>query len=276
MRSEFVDTPSGRLHLRVRDGQGMPLLLWPSIFYDHTLYLPLVERCANPAVIVDGPGHGRSTVDPSGLGLPALAATAAQLAHHTFGKMPFVMVGTSWGSQVALALAEAHDPLLAGAVLFNPPWTGRERPSLGDRAIMAMSAAMPRTALFRNGVARSFFAPSTQRDNPRLVADFVDQQGFANPGLSTAVRSVLTGNRAGPSDAARAVDIPMLVVAGAEDRLYTPKTLQEQARRIGRSEFAIVNDSAHITAAEQPDRAAALLAAFIERIDDNRSHSNAA
>ena len=70
---QHLQTSAGRLFIRRRDGAGIPLLLWPSIFYDHSLYLGLCEWLDNPVILLDSPGHGRSEGCPSPLTLELCA-----------------------------------------------------------------------------------------------------------------------------------------------------------------------------------------------------------
>ena len=266
MRDIAIETPAGRLSGTMREGEGMPLLLWPSIFHDRSLYDGLIGQLANPVVVIDGPGHGASGINPGGLDGPSLARSAGMVASAAFGPRPFVMVGTSWGALVAAELAASQDRLLAGVVLFNPPWTAHPRASLGDRMIALMAHVMPTAMVFRKGVARSFFAPATHSENPGMIAAFLAQATFANPGLAVAVRSVLVDRHRQPMPDPARILVPVAVVSGELDQLYSADIARDMAGRMPSGTHETVAATAHVTAAEDPAASAGIVKRLLARI----------
>ncbi|HMQ57846.1 MAG TPA: alpha/beta hydrolase [Rhizobiaceae bacterium] len=261
-----ISTPSGDLAVFIRSGSGMPVLMWPSIFYDHTLYAGLVALLDNPVAIVEGPGHGASAASRDGLDIPTLAGAAAQVAADVFGRQPYAMVGTSWGALVAAELASKGGDGPAAVALFNAPWKEPARPSLSDRMIAAMAQSIPRTGIFRNGVARSFFAPQTHARNPALVRDFLAQATFSNPGLAAAVRSVLVDRHSRPATALERIAVPTLVASGEHDTLYDPELARRVASRMANARYAMVRGVAHIAIAEDPGQSADLIRNLLQRV----------
>ena len=58
--------------------------------------------------------------------------------------------------------------------------------------------------------------------------------------------------------------MPVLCIAGAEDRLAPPDLLRSMARRAPRGRFEILADAAHLAPFEAPGKFARLLGDFIE------------
>ena len=254
----FIQTPSGRLLVRVRAGEGMPILLWPSIFHDHRLYDGLAGQLANPLAVIDGPGHGASDIEPSGLHGEALGRSALIIAQAAFGDSRFVYTGTSWGALAGVELAALQPESLAGLALFNAPWKEPSRASLSDRAIVLAARWMGNSSLFKRGVARSFFAQDTWKDRPDVIDAFMAQD-FSRPSLHQAVRSVLVDRHDLPAAAPELVRVPALIVSGEFDRLYSPEIARQMAARMPHAEHAMMPGTAHISIAERPELAAALL-----------------
>ena len=241
--------------------------MWPSILHDRTLYEGLVGEIANPVAVLDGPGHGHSGLNLEGLDGSSLARSAELVAQAAFGAQPFVMVGTSWGALVAAELAARPGNGLLGAVLFNAPWTAHPHASIGDRMIALMARFLPQSTMFRRGVARSFFAPETHSEQPELIAAFLSQDTFANPGLAVAVRSVLVDRHRVPAPDPADLTIPIAVASGALDQLYSVDVAQDRANRMPRATHHVVPGTAHITAAEDPVSAAGIVNGLLKRIE---------
>jgi pimeloyl-ACP methyl ester carboxylesterase len=103
-RVQHVETSAGPLFVRRREGSGVPLVLWPSIFFDHSLYLGLTEWLPNPMIMLDAPGHGRSQGCPDPLTLE-LCAQAQEEVLRELDIPAAIAVGTSWGGLVAMTHA---------------------------------------------------------------------------------------------------------------------------------------------------------------------------
>ena len=265
-RHQTIPVKAGNLSVWSRGGTGVTVIAWPSIFYDQTMYAGLARQLGNPMIVIAGPGHGASTVVEQHLSITDLAKAVVEVADMITPFEPFAMIGTSWGSLIAAELASKGHSRLRAVALFNAPWKRESAASIADRAITLMTRFMPRSGLFRRGVASSFFAGTTLADNRQLVDSFLDQASFANPGLHAAVRSVLVTRHRDPDTDLAAISVPALVVSGEHDRLYTADVAQERASRIPSGEFRIMKGTAHVSAAEDPETAALLVEELLERI----------
>ena len=264
-----IETPSGLLAVWIRDGEGQPILFWPSIFYDHRMYGELVSHLPNPVAIIDGPGHGRSGIRVEGLTGDVAARSALGIAETIFGEQSFTFAGTSWGALVALALA-AHAPTALHAVaLFNTPWSGREKPSFSDRLVVAGLRLIGNRDVFKIGVARSFFAEETFVLKPDVPSAFLDQS-FGDMGNVSAVKHVLLDRYDLPQAAPESVKVPALVVSGAHDRMYPVAVARKMAARMPNARHVTVENAAHIIPAEAPEQAASLILSLIAKTADRR------
>ena len=79
-------------------------------------------------IAVDRPGHGHSPRGKGGhMADPARQADAIAAMLHGLGASPCVVLGHSWGTAVAAALAQRHPDCVAALVLAAPathPWPG--------------------------------------------------------------------------------------------------------------------------------------------------------
>lgn len=253
---QHVPTSAGELYVRHRQGNGIPLILWPSIFYDHSLYLGLIEWLENPLILLDGPGHGASRNCPPKPDM-AMCAQAQEDILKELGIGAAVAVGTSWGGLVAVTHALNNpDGRIRGLILANTPFDMAARPALSTRAIVLMSRWIPQLAVFRENVTKAFFSARTRLRHPEVIKDFLRQQEtFANPDLHRVIRAVLLERRSLVPELGK-LDLPVLVIAGGSDTLCPLPALKDAAARIPGHHLEIIPDSGHISLAERPHESA--------------------
>ena len=119
---ETVTTKVGTLHVEV-DGEGPPTVLWHSLFVDSTTWHRLrpLLRTDRRLILIDGPGHGRSSAAP-GFRLDECPAAALQVLDAIGVQGPVDWVGNAWGGHVGLILAaQAPTRLRSLVTIATPP-----------------------------------------------------------------------------------------------------------------------------------------------------------
>jgi len=115
-----VETGLGRVRAFVA-GDGVPVVLLHGLSAGASTWVEVVDRL-RPAVrvtAVDLPGHGGSSPPPRGAGI-AWYADAVAAAIGALGPVPAVLVGHSFGGQIALRVAQRHPDTVRALVLVGP------------------------------------------------------------------------------------------------------------------------------------------------------------
>jgi pimeloyl-ACP methyl ester carboxylesterase len=260
----MIETGAGRLAARSLGEGVQTLILWPSILADHRIHLGIAHRLAGVAklVLIDGPGHGDSGPTP---GTPDMSRYAAAMAE-VMDVMRIdraVVGGTSWGGLVGAELALTRPDRVAGLVLMNTPlFIDGARPGLRARMIALGARHMLGMRSFRDGVARSFFAPQTLVRDPELAAGFQDMLRSADAAaLSSAVRAVILDGQPLAERLDR-ITVPVLMIAGRDDSLYPLEGFQRAAARLRNGRLVVV-PGRHISAADAPEDVSKALIDFL-------------
>ena len=254
-----VTTPAGELAVR-EAGQGtVPLLLWHGLYAEASMFDPLVKQLApdHRLLLVSAPGHGES--GPPALPLSSAMSGAAVLAVlDAFGLERAAVVGCSWGGIAGLQAALQAPHRISTVAAFNTPF-GPGTSDFGTRTIVWLTGLFGNSAFFGRRVASGFFSRRTRAQNPEVIEEFVAAfPGRAPRALQAAARAVLI-ERESLLPLLPKLEVPVLVVSGAEDTRYPPAETQEIARRIPGARFLTVDDSAHLTPLEQPEITARLV-----------------
>ncbi|MCA3386376.1 MAG: alpha/beta fold hydrolase [Roseomonas sp.] len=254
-----VTTPAGELAVR-EAGQGtVPLLLWHGLYAEASMFDPLVKHLAPDyrLLLVSAPGHGES--GPPALPLSSAMSGAAVLAVlDAFGLERAAVLGCSWGGIAGVQAAFQAPDRISAVAAFNTPF-GPGTSDFGTRSIVWLTGALGNSAFFGRRVASGFFSRRTRAQNPEVIEQFVAAFPGRTPRtVQAAARAVLI-ERESLLPLLSKIEVPVLVVSGAEDTRYPPAETQEIARRIPRARFFTVEGSAHLTPLEQPEISARLV-----------------
>ena len=193
-RARTVANDGVRLHVREWPGGGDDVLLihgLASSSHIWDLVAPRLVRLGLHPVAYDQRGHGRSSKPSSGYGFDRTTADAAAVVRATGLHRPIV-VGHSWGANVALELAVRRSRLVGGTVLLDGgfvtmrerfDWTTAKRtlspPEFGG---ITLDAFLRR--VHRNPGRTTPVTPELDEVFRSLVR--VDRQGRIRPRLSRA------------------------------------------------------------------------------------------
>ena len=262
----FMTIDGVRLHY-IERGQGEPLLLIHgngTMIQDFTSS-GVVDRLADRyrVIVVDRPGYGYSS-RPRGLWTPRAHATLFEKALRRLGVEQVVVLGHSWGTMVAVALALQAPGLVRSLVLASGYYYPTLRadtfllappaiPVLGD--VMRYTIAPLVAKAVRPAMIRRVFEPAPVPD--RFEREFPK---------SLMVRPLQL--RAAAEDAAlmppsvielqkhyRDLHLPIVIIAGADDKIAD---LGRQSGRLHQelpgSEFVVLPGLGHMVHHLAPDQ----------------------
>lgn len=188
------------------------------------------------------------------------AADAAAL----LGQGRALVVGSSFGSVVALELVRTRPELCAGALLIEPPMAASDDLAAAPSAFLA---ELDRRAAEQSGpAAAEFFLRTVLGDTafdriPRAFQDRSKQKWAeirADSGALMAYR---------PRYAELAnVQLPILLVGGDRSAAYFRATLDALLTALPRARMEIIAGAGHMLQAEAPRKFGELLAAFADEI----------
>lgn len=234
-----------------------------------------------PVVSWEYRGHGGQP-EPRDLALSV--ATFAADAHAVWrasGAPPAVVVGLSFGVQVALELwRKAPEAVKALVLICGTPGHPLDRLSssarLRDSAVAAVRrlAARPRATEAVLGLLRrpaglriarelAYLSGGAHRDScPAEVLEglFGHVAGLSPALLSAAIAAYLEHDA---SDVLPTITVPTLIIAGDRDQLTPVSTSERMQRAIPGSELVVFSGHTHLVQVEKPAEVHATIEAFL-------------
>jgi len=225
------------------------------------------------AIMLDMRGHGDSSWAPDGCYRVTSYARDLESVLSTFSRPP-VVVGASLGGVTTLLLTEIHgQSLLRGVVLVDIAATLEID---GARRIAEWMLAYPDGFESLDEVADAIAQYAPQRKRPRNLAGLErvvrrHEDGryrwHWDPRFMSESGPVEVGDRERLLRAARALELPTLLVRGRESDVITADGADEFLRAAPHAEFADVTGAGHMVAGDRNDAFTAAVQAFLDRHD---------
>lgn len=278
--AELIDTAAGKLQvLDQGDPEASPVVL----IHGYTASMNWFEQLApllgqsHRVISVDLLGHGGSDKPSSGYEITEQANAVAE-ALAQIDVAGATIVGHSLGGTVATAVAEQSPELATRVVILDQaPSDEFENLSfaaeLGYRPIVG-PALQRLTEIAPTSVVRSqyeqAFAPgfniASGFENPDQVVDDLGEMTYTAFVDIADAEGDFSGDRP-LDDRLSAIEVPLLVVFGLEDQIYDAEASIEPYRDIPGAQAELLEGVGHSPNVEAPERTAALINAFIIRVD---------
>ncbi|WP_429277388.1 alpha/beta fold hydrolase [Novosphingobium gossypii] len=227
-----------------------PLLLLAGTLCDARLFEPMLRNAALT---------GRPVVHCDMTGLASAHGLAERALSRVSG--PFIAVGFSLGAIVALEMAVLAPERVAAMALIAA--SGRDVPD-ADHAARRAAAMIDPGVLVGEVLWERSVAAAAQGDNA-LKETIVAMARSQPPGtLALQVEVALT--RSDKRPLLLAMQMPAVVLGGAEDRIAPPELQRELAEGLPDAELVIAPGAGHFLPLECPDLCARTLADWLAHV----------
>jgi pyruvate dehydrogenase E2 component (dihydrolipoamide acetyltransferase) len=260
----WIEAGPHRIHV-LTVGDGPPLVLLHGLGGSLMTWQGVADAMSqrNRVILVDLPGHGASSApDPGECDYsPAALARAVADTVAALCDAPAVVAGHSLGGAIAALMATASPQLVARLVLIDPAGVGDD----ADPELMRLIEAKATQAGSRE-ILELFF-----HDRALVTSTGVAEHSgmLAQPGVHAAVRAAARSTFDGAAqrlDVRRALadsDVPVLVIWGAEDRVFDVCQAHALTLAVPHAQVRIVEEAGHVPHVERPDAVVGLIDAFL-------------
>lgn len=259
----------GRLAHVVRSGSGEPVVLLHGFGASSYSWRHVVEALADGyeliALDLNGFGYTERPRDPSGYTVGGQLALVTGVMD-ALGIDSAHVAGHSYGGALALHLAWRHPERVRSLVLVDSagvayPWTRRTvTAAFPPLTYLYVRARALRRDFIRAGLERSI------ADDAQVTPELVDEyhRRLTVEGVSRAFRG-LTRPTSEPRELPELerLDLPVLMVWGAEDQLTDLEIARQAAAELPRARLEVLDGVGHIPLEERPGELAELMRRFL-------------
>ena len=248
-----------------------PLILIHGYPFDHTMWKFVIDGLQNKIKVIapDLPGFGDNPVENAEPSIDLMADGIAKLLElHNVRRA--VIAGMSMGGYVALAFAQRHADRMAGLGLISTKAaadsveTKEARKTLIEKvrregAKAALDALLPK--LFSE-------ANKNNTELARFPAQGAEKAGVE--GICWAVQAM--ANRPDRTPLLRNLQVPVLVLHGAEDKIIPAERARRMSEMIPGANYIEVPGSGHASPLETPSAVADGLLDLLLRSEESLHH----
>jgi pimeloyl-ACP methyl ester carboxylesterase len=254
----FVEVDGVRLHYRDR-GTGTPVVLihGNAVTGEDWITSGVADLLAKThrVILFDRPGFGHSARPHGRLWTAHQQAELLHKALRQLGVVRPVLVGHSWGTIVALALAECHQAEVAGLVLVSGYYFGTLRPDLlpvllgaipGVGDILRYTLSPLLGWLQMPLLKRAMFSPA--RVTPRFQAEYSPAMALRPSQIRATAQdgALMIPGALALRGRYKQLRLPVVILAGEGDRVVFKRRSEQLHAEIKGSVLQIVKGAGHM------------------------------
>ncbi len=246
-------------------GEGPAILLLHAFPLGLFMWDAQVESLAATHRVVrfDARGFGGSAPSDGPLTMERIADDGALLLDH-LGIEKAVVGGCSMGGYAAFAFVRRHTQRLVGLVLQDTRAGADSAEAKANRATLAARVLAEGASAAAEAFLPKLVGVTTAAERPALVAAVRDRILATPPqGIANALHGL--GARADSRETLPTIEVPTLVLVGAEDVLTPPGEAAIMAAAIPRARLDVIAGAGHLANLENPEAVNAALRAFLAR-----------
>jgi pimeloyl-ACP methyl ester carboxylesterase len=235
-------------------GRGLPLLFIHGYPLNRTLWEPQIDDLSytTRVLTVDLRGHGESDPMPGPYPMDLLADDCISLLDALGITTPIVICGLSMGGYVTFAFYRRYAAHVAGLILTATRAGADSSESKANRDKSAVLAQEKGADVIAEAMLPRLLSPKTLAARP----DLVDHVRKIMRGISVdGIVGDLTGmrDRLDSTPLLNEINIPTLVIYGADDQIIPLSEVEFMHQAIINSELKIIPDAGHLPNLEQPE-----------------------
>jgi pimeloyl-ACP methyl ester carboxylesterase len=247
-------------------GEGPPVILLHPFPANHEFWLPVAESLAGRyrVILPDMRGHGDSGVGEGPATMEKHAGDIARVMDDAdIGRA--ALIGVSIGGYALFEFWRRHRGRVAALGLCNTKAPADSADARAGRLQAAKDVLERGTEPFFESMIPRVFGRSTRETRPDLVDGALRMMRKMSPEDVAQVQRGMA-ERPDSVDTLKTVNVPTLLITGAEDILTGVNEAELMRQHISGSELRVIPKAGHYSAWEQPDEAGKLLRQFLERL----------
>lgn len=249
------------------EGNGQPLLLVHGFPLDHSMWNAQVDYFSASFQVIapDLRGFGASPSRDETTTMSDFAQDLANLLQALDIQTPVHFCGFSMGGYIAWQFFQQHRRQLQSLILCDTKATADSPAARQLRDENAARVLQEGPEFLATSMPEKLFAQNTFAAHPAVV---LKTQETIRATSSLTIAAALRGMALRPdvTDLLPTIDVPTLVLVGAEDAISTSLEMQGIADRIPYAQFREIANAGHMSPLEQPTEVNSVIEGFLNSV----------
>lgn len=252
-------------------GTGTPVVLLHGYPLDHTMWQAQIDGLADACRVIapDLRGFGESTIPAEdaqeGVAMSDYAHDVAQLLDALAVSDPVILCGFSMGGYILWQFVRLFANRVRAIVACDTRAIADSDEARQGRLQTAESVFITCVQLVVAGMLPKLLSPATLTGRPKIISQVEEIMSRSTP---EAIAAALRGMAVRDDVTAEipSLDVPALVIVGAEDGISTPDEMREIAEQLPQADLVIVPNAGHMTPCENPSAVTHAIRDFIRKL----------
>ena len=242
---------------------GCPILFLHGFPFNSDMWTPQIRRFSDHTrcIAYDIRGHGRTDIGDTHYTLEFFVDDLVALLDFLHVQQAIVC-GLSMGGYIALRAIERYPQRVCGLVLCDTRSEGDSNEAKVKRseAIQRLKADLTQ---FTDGFLKTALAEATFQNQPSVVEQ-IRNMILLNAPPAMAGTLLALAARTDTTAILPRIQVPTLVLVGAEDRITPPEVAQRMSTQIPNAKLQVIPNAGHLSNLENPAVFNTALASFLQ------------
>ncbi len=247
-------------------GSGPDVVLLHAFPVNHEMWVPVAQRLASKyrLILLDLRGHGDSGVGAGPASMERHVADVLRVCG-AVGAQKAAFAGVSIGGYVLFELWRQHPEHVAALMFCDTRAQADTDQARANRLQSAEQVEQHGPQAYLDSMVPKQLSKHTLAERPEVVAAV---RGMMAEMTAAGIAAVQRGMAARPDSrpTLATINVPSLILTGAEDSFVTVADLELMRQGIAGSSSAVLPLAGHLAPLEQPDAAAQVIANFLDTL----------
>lgn len=263
MITKRISLPNLRLNV-VEAGSGRPLLLVHGFPLDHSMWKGQLEGLADQYRVIapDLRGFGLSEVTSGTTTMQQFADDLAELLGGLQITEPVVFCGLSMGGYIGWQFVSRHRSKLSALIVADSRAVADNEKAAAGRLETADKVEKEGSKVVASAMLPKLFpAAAVEKGEPFVKATEAVMLAAPPAGVAAALRGM--AKRPDYTSELGKIDVPTLVICGAEDAIAPPTEMEGIAKAIPGAKYVSIAGAGHMAPLEKPAEVNAAIRSFL-------------
>ena len=242
-------------------GEGKPIVFIHGFPLDRRMWRGQIEEFSknHKLIAVDLPGFGESGPSPDVMTMEDYATDVVAVLDELGIAEAVTLCGLSMGGYIAFAFYRAYRERVGRLILCDTKAVADSDEKRTERHATAERALAEGTEFLIEGMIPKMVAAGADAG---VIAEMEKMVRTASPGgVAAALRGM--AEREDSTELLSRINVPTLVICGAEDQFSPPEEMRPMAEAIPGSRFEVVPGAGHVSPLEKPAGVNRAIGAFL-------------
>lgn len=234
--------------------------------FEHSMWAAQAQALNNDfhCITYDIRGFGKSVIGDAQFSMKTYVDDLFQIIKTLRLRKP-ILCGLSMGGYIALRAAQIEPEKFSALILADTKSEADGNAAKLNRSESISTINEKGLSKFIKELMPNLFSETTKKKNKKLISGWIDHSSYMNPKAVKSAQLAMM-SRLDTTEFLEEIEIPVLLIAGKEDKLTPPEVMKKMKQKIKNSVYKEIPDAGHLSPLENPEAVNSAIKEFIDSL----------